>query len=119
MSAFCIFPVLAGPFSSEWWVGLLAGLPFALVFPGIVGALVCDGFQELLPSRLKDAFLRSPNYGKTMLLTTLGLSAALAPIWLLPDGAAAWRAPLAVFAATFVGALTGLMRRDGETQLED
>jgi hypothetical protein len=119
VSAFCIFPILAGPFASEWWIGLCAGLPFALAFPALVGALVCDGFRELLPSNLKDAFLRSPNYAKTTLVVIVALCTALAPIWLLPDGAAGWRAPLCAFAAAFAGALIGLLRRDGETQLED
>jgi hypothetical protein len=113
-----LFPIFAGTFASGPLVGFGLGIPIALVFPGLLGALVCDGWAELAPDRLKDVFLRSPNYVGTTFYSMISLVISLSAVWLVP-GSAFWRAPIAVAFATLAGTLCGLMRRDAETVLED
>jgi hypothetical protein len=113
-SAALLLPVLAGMTASGPVVGLAAGVPFAFLFPAVLGALVCDGWQEMTPLRLKDAVVRSPGYLLTTFWVAVSLVLGLVPVWLL-DGSGAWRAPIAVLGIGLAGALAGLMRHDAET----
>jgi hypothetical protein len=116
--AMLLFPLFAGTFGSGPVVGFGIGLPVALIFPGLLGALVCDGWSELAPDRLKDAFWRSPNYVGTTFYSMLALATSLSAVWLV-DGSPVWRAPIAVGFATLAGTLCGLMRRDAESVVQE
>ena len=117
-AAFMLLPVLSGAFASGPVTGLAAGLPLALLFPAVLGALVCDRWDEITPLRLKDAIVRSPGYLRTTFWVALAVAAALVPVWLV-DGSGMWRAPIAVVGMGLAGCLAGLMRRDAESLPED
>jgi hypothetical protein len=110
----CLFPVLSGILTSGYTIALVGGILLALFFPALLGALVCEGWRELSPGRLKEALTCSPNYMKTALASGACLLLALGAVWLV-DGSAIWRSPVAVLGMSVGGALIGLMRRDAET----
>ena len=74
LSAFMLLPILSGTFGSDPVVGLIAGIPFGLLLPALVGALACEGWEELTPWRLFPAIWRSPGYARTTVWVALSVS---------------------------------------------
>ncbi len=117
LTSVCLVPLLAGVFASNPIVGAAVGVPAALILPGILGAVTCDRWDELVPSRIQSAILRTPSYLATALLASLSLALGLAAVW-LPEGFSLPRAAGATAFVALSGSLSGLMRRDAETMIE-